>query len=292
MSIPRNHHFVSQCQIKNFYNFDLNKIFLYDKKLKNLFSNETTKSVFSEKDSNSTIENGTVDHESLEKELSQNFENDFSKHYNVIKSLLGSNQANLKKIYDSVVQLAKYGIAGYLRHPIDKKNTDNAIFKPIFEELMPIAAPDLKRDLQQLKEELGRVKYSNLTSYKDFAESVLEKMGDIRFDILQLTNEDYFLIGDKPSFVQRKKINEYFNPNIEEIAIIDIPLSSKILLKIESRKLSNMPNRFIELNDNDRKFIFDVNYAILMSSFKQVGCENMEYLSNFIEKLHTTTPIK
>ncbi|MFD0965114.1 DUF4238 domain-containing protein [Pseudofulvibacter geojedonensis] len=285
MSIPRKHHFVSECQIKNFYNDDLNRIFLYDKECDNHFSRMAPKSIFREKDCNSKIENGVIDHGTLEKELNLNFENDFLKHFNIIKSIINSNHANLEEIEDSVVYIAKYGIAGYLRHPIDKKNTDNTIFKPFFEELMPIAAPDLKCELKLLKEELGKVNYSNLTSYKDFVESVFDKMGDIRFDILQITSDDYFLIGDKSSFVQRRKINEYFNPNIEEIAIIDIPLSSKVLLKIESKKLSNKPSRFIQLNNNDSKFIFDVNYAILKLSFKQVGCENEEYLNDFIEKL-------
>lgn len=81
MSKPRNHHFVSQVHIKNFFNTTHSKIFIYDKILDNFYFKRTTKSLFSEKDLNTKFDNGLKDFESLENDLNHFFEKDFPAHY-------------------------------------------------------------------------------------------------------------------------------------------------------------------------------------------------------------------
>ncbi|AFL79724.1 hypothetical protein Aeqsu_0200 [Aequorivita sublithincola DSM 14238] len=73
MSIPRNHHFVSQVHINNFFNSEKGKFFIYDKLLDNHYFKTTSKSVCSEIDLNSKYDNGNLDYISLEKDLNEEY---------------------------------------------------------------------------------------------------------------------------------------------------------------------------------------------------------------------------
>src|SRR5258706_10216484 len=85
MRIPFNHHFVSQCQIRNFFNKRDKAIYLYDKRKDNLYSRPSTKSVFSEPGLNSKLtDDDTIDHESIEQDIKTNFEDAFRKNTDLI----------------------------------------------------------------------------------------------------------------------------------------------------------------------------------------------------------------
>ncbi len=49
MSTPKNHHYITQAHIRNFFNKEDKCIYLYDKKSKRFFTKNTSKSIFSEK---------------------------------------------------------------------------------------------------------------------------------------------------------------------------------------------------------------------------------------------------
>ncbi len=115
MSIPKNHHHVSQCHIRKFFNNSEKKIYLYDKWEDRYFWSKTTKTIFSEKFSNSKIHNGRVNHEILEKELKV-FEDDFEKITTLIKYVcenpLKPHGENIELMY----RLALFGLIGEMRN--------------------------------------------------------------------------------------------------------------------------------------------------------------------------------
>lgn len=285
MSIPRNHHYVSRCQIENFFNHEEGRIYLYDKELDNFFHKETTKSVFSEKDSNSKVTDGEIDHLSVELELKSSFEDGFTPSYKeLMKTLQDANgivsfPEHLLKL---LIQFTKYGLAGEIRSPKIKTFADEAINEALLEQILPFAAPDLKKELEELKALLSKTKHSNQISYNWFAESALQMMGEVYFEIYYIIDDCVFVLPDKPSLTQRERINQYYNPDIWEIAIVDVPLSSKIFLHAVSTKLEKGTNRIIRLSKDNKNFIDAVNTSILQYSFKQVACESSKYLEEIV----------
>lgn len=73
MSTSKNHHYISQAHIKNFFNKQTNCIYLYDKRSKRFSTKNTSKSVFSEKNLNT------------KKNSSEDF--DYSSIENIVKSI-------------------------------------------------------------------------------------------------------------------------------------------------------------------------------------------------------------
>lgn len=284
-NIPLNHHYVSQCQIRKFFNEKEGCIYLYDKKHKNYFRKTTTKTVFSEKEGNSRFVNGEFDHSSLEKDLKDNFED----HYNsclVLVNIMIENPENSPLILRSaLLYLVKYGIAGEIRIPHKKLATDSSIKKALFEDIMPFAAPGLKDSLMKLKERTDKTKYTNEVKYSEFSDSVLKSMGELSYVIYFIEGIDYFLLPDRASITKRMKINEYFNTDIKEIAMVGLPLSSKIYLHAEAKKIRNIPNHIIYINEEDNSKVNEINTALYHFSDKQVACENESYLKAFIERI-------
>ncbi|WP_028980170.1 DUF4238 domain-containing protein [Sporocytophaga myxococcoides] len=285
MSLPRNHHYVSQCQIKNFFNQKEGKIYLYDKETNNFFHKTTTKTVFSETDANSKFENGLIDHGSLEIDLKRNFEDDFTFCINEIHdAVVKNNQVFTQKLYQSLIILTKYGIIGEIRHPKFKAQSDQIIGN-IFKEIASHATPELKKQFKDLDNLMSQTKYSNNVIYSEFADEVLSKMGEIFFHIYYIQDEGLFILPDRSSYSHRAKINEYFNPDVREIAIVDIPLSSKIFLHAKSKKMQDGSDKIILLTRQNKDFIDKVNISVLQIANKQVACESGEYLKELVKLL-------
>lgn len=102
MSKPKNHHYVSQCHQKEFFDDNTGQIFLYDKELDNHYSKQSTKHLFSEDHLNSKLTKNGIDQESLEKELKILFEDDFHKHVNQVKIFL-VKQDDMQVTYESLL---------------------------------------------------------------------------------------------------------------------------------------------------------------------------------------------
>ena len=128
MSIPKNHHYVSQVHLKNFFNVDEGQIYIYDKTRKNFYSKKSTKTVFSEKYSNSRYLNGKLDHKSLEDDLNEHFEKDFSSHYDTINSFIQNRTWNTE-VQNALIYIAKYGIIADFRTPRYKQNFEENFFR-------------------------------------------------------------------------------------------------------------------------------------------------------------------
>lgn len=288
MSTPRNHH-VSICQIQNFWNSNKNNVWLYDKEMKNFFSKETPKSIFSERDSNSRMGNGNIDHLTLELELRDQFETPFTPSYKRLESFLLGIDKNNKKLNDDLNTLLRYGIAGLLRPPSKKKGTDDALKNVFFSVLYNLSSEEHKSQFDELKQTVFGSKYSNTLNYTDFVNAVLERMGEVFFEVYFIQSDDhFFLLSDKPSYGRREKINKYFNPDLEDYAKIGIPLSSKIFLHAESKKLRDNRDKVFIINESNIDFLHKLNSNIIDLADKFVACESEAYLRNFIKNVYST----
>jgi len=282
MNKPRNHHIVSQVHLKNFFNHAEGKIYLYDKERKNYYSQTSTRKIFSEIDSNTRYKDGINDFEILEKELNDHFEKDFNLHYSVIEKF--TKEKVLTAEFNAAIKyLAKYGIIGEFRAPRHKRDVDEAVFGTL-KLLLSNSTKEIQRELDEIMAFKEKTKYSNLVGYKKLADDILEKMGNLIFRISVPLNEDeYFFVTDCGSATRRAKINEYFNPDIEEVAYISLALSSKLYIEILSSKLENV--------DLESKLVFastrdvnQLNWANLYYCESKVACENEAYLKKFIEQ--------
>ena len=284
MSIPKNHHYVSKCHINHFFNDEKKRIYLYDKPLDNYFFKETTKTVFSEDLSNSRVVNGSIDHTSLEADLKK-YEDFFHHHVEVIRQYAASHGELRHERTHSFLGLVKYGIASELRHPTMKKFMDDQIDEALFGRILPHAAPELKAALEQQQAMRTMTKYSNALDYSEFAEEVLKRMGELCFIVYVIKTDDYFILPDRYSLIIREKINEYFNPDIKEIACVAIPLTSKLFLFASSKRFLNGTNTVVDVSESNQKIIYDINKDLYEWSLKQVACENEAYLFNLINRI-------
>lgn len=283
MSLPKNHHIVSKVHIKNFFNKGEGKIYIYDKLKKNIFFKSTLKSLFSEEHSNSRFSDRSIDCQTLEKELNDFFEKDFAKNVLIIQDFI-SNESFNEEVNNAFLYFVKYGIIAEMRTPRHKQKVDEAVFGTL-KGLSEMFSPELKADFEKTIEFQNHVKYSNLTSYLEIADEVLEKMGDLRYEVLVADEFNYFFIPDFGAATQRDKINEYFNPDIKEIAYVGLALTSKICINFFSTKLYKNrqipPSLVIDCDFNE---VEKYNLLNLRYCQSKVASENEEYLKGFVER--------
>lgn len=283
MSTPRNHHFVSQIHIKNFFNSNEEKIYIYDKLVNNHYYKTTTKSIFSEKDLNSIFEDGILDHKSLEDDLNNHFEKDFPKHLETIQTFL-ENMSFTKNVNEALIYFAKYGIIGEIRNPRHKKNVEETIYNA-FTQMYDWFDEKLKKEFDEAFAYKNEIKYRNVIQYSTFADDILKLMGNLVFVIeVPKNNNDYFLLPDFCAANRREKINEYFNPDVKEIAYIGLPLTSKIYIHFYSTKIKNQipESGVFELDSSIVHKLNEMNYKYCES---KVACESETYLKNFIKNV-------
>lgn len=287
MSIPRNHHYVSQIHLNQFFNNKKNCIYVFDKVKNNHFTKKSTKSLFSEKDLNTRYIDKTKDFKSLERDLNVFFEKDFAKNIEIVYELIKSAEMN-EDANKALYYFAKYGVIGDLRTPRHKKTMDDSMWESIG-KLIPICAPELKKELEEMFEYRKEVKYSNILEYSEISEKILETMGDLIFKVIIPKNEnDFFVVPDCSSITMRDKINEYFNPDIKEIAYIGIPISSKIYIHFFSEKLFKEYKPISDVVYEDSFVINKINKASFDVCQSKLACENEEYLKEFISGILTT----
>lgn len=283
MSTPKNHHIISKVHIKNFFNITEGKIYVYDKLQKKIFCKSTMKSLFSEEHSNSRYIEGTIDHQTLEKELNDYFEKDFTKNVSIIQSFINDKKYN-NQINNALLYFVKYGIIAEMRTPRHKKSVDEAVFGSL-KGLSEMFSSELKAEFEKATEFQNHVKYSNLTSYLEIADGILEKMGNLIYEILVADEFDYFFIPDFGAATQRDKINEYFNPDIKEIAYVGLPLTSKIYINFFSTKLfkkrEKVPSSVYFCDFETVEYYNRLNLNYCQS---KIASENEDYLKKFIER--------
>lgn len=283
MSVPRNHHHVSRCQLDNFFNHKAGRIYIYDKKLVNHFNSVSTKHVFSERDSNSSVIDDLVNHDKLEKDLNDHFESKFSIDFSNAQKIANGTSTFNERILESLIRLTKFGIACTLRSPEGKKSRDGMIKKALFEQILPVASPELKEELQITKAKYSVTKYFNRTLYSKFAQTVMDNMGKVFFKLYSIECDAFFLLPDTGSVIRRENINNHPNPDAQEIAMMGFPLSSKLFMHVESKKLSDGENELIRVTTSNIREVHRINLAMYLCSNRQVACESEAYLREFIE---------
>lgn len=126
--------------------------------------------------------------------------------------------------------------------------------------------------------------YSNTTSYAKIAEQIVLAMGKLVFQIFIPENEtDFFIIPDFSAGTARERINEYFNPDVKEIAYISLPLDSKIYIRFYSEKFfknSQVPDSVIMYCPSS--FVSELNKINLDYCQDKIACEDEKYLKSFI----------
>jgi hypothetical protein len=283
MSIPRNHHFISQTHIRNFFNLTKGEIYLYDKIKRNHYYRRTPKSIFSEIDLNSTYDNGLFDHASLENDLRKHFEDDFPRFLDTIKQFI-INENFSSEVNNALLYFAKYGIIGEVRNPRYKKKQRDTVYNAIIEILKGVDEK-FQNEIDEAFAYKKQDKYLNVIEYSKFANEVLKLMGNLVYVIEIPENEnDYFLLPDFCAANRREKINEYFNPDVKEIAYIGLPLTSKIYIHFYSTKIPRpLPESGIYKVGSSK--VYKLNEINLHFCESKVACENESYLKEFISQI-------
>lgn len=273
MSTPINHHYVSQCQLKQFFNASTREIYIYDKLRDNYYSKKTTKTLFSEDYSNSKIVNGRINHTDLELQLKVLFEDDFAKHLKIAQNFI-HDQSNIEEAYWSFNNLILIGILGEIRHPMYKKSLDVTMIK--FEQDV---FDRLNKPFQQKVKSDPLIKYENPPEYLSVAMKILSGMDPITFSLYVIDSNDHFLLPDASSF----HIREY--GEIGERMHIVVPISDKLLILGSSKKVENAKTQIITFHDDGNSDIFKINAQLANFAYKAVACSDKQFLEATIEAL-------
>jgi hypothetical protein len=151
---------------------------------------------------------------------------------------------------------------------------------------MPQAAPELKASLLELKDRLSRTRYSNFIQYSQHADQLFHLMGDITCLIYSIDCRKYFLLPDISAIRSREKINIYFNPDITEIAMIGMPLTSRLYMHSQSIKLGTILDGVKPINEKEFPGEIErINYSLYDNAYREVACENYDYLVRFRDNL-------
>lgn len=284
MSVPKNHHYISQAHIKNFFNTEKNEIHLFDKIQNRHFKKNTTKSIFSEKNLNTKrLEDNTYDYSTIEEELNQNFEKDFPSCVEIVKNFIETKNLN-DETQEALLYLSGYGLIAELRTPFRKKHTDD-ILKNGMKIIMEMGTDELKEGYKRFFGFDDEVKYSNSLNYIEFANNVIKAMGDLVLSIEIPQNEnDYFILPDFGAATVRERINKHFNPDAKEIAYIGLPLTSKLYLHFCSSKLKILPKP-PGIHYVTSEQVYMLNKANYEYARRTIACANIEYLQSLVEKL-------
>jgi hypothetical protein len=305
MSVPRNHHYVSQVLSEKFMSTE-GKLYKYNKHHKyNKFHTKTsTKSLFSQKDLNSKKDDaGNIDHNSVELELNKNFETDFNKHYKVIIDVVNTDRQIGERIpnSDEVIKSVKYligmALIAQVRHPIHIQNTNSTIFGVLF-EIAKNATDELKNEIYSSYQHVEDITNKIPVDYKELSEGIAQTMGEVIYS-LQIAPENEFFILPDCSAVQRRVGLEpdiidgekYYNLS-KPIATVLMPINSKILLAVTAERL--IPE---ELKENQhgiypikKELVMNFNRILFNEAFSEVICENQKYLSDLVYNLEKLPP--
>ena len=279
MSIPRNHHYISQIHIKKFFN-EQNEIYLYNKSTKLFQTKNSSKRIFSEKDLNTKYENGINDYTTVEQQLNQFYENDFDYYYNNILRLTVEKNIDLE-IQKSIVYLARYGAIANFRNPIYKSSLKKTFFNAL-KPAMDNATETLKNSFYNFFNNRGDSKYLGGDNYLEIGNEIVSKMGLLYFIIeIPENDNDFFILPDFGASTQRKKINKYINTEIEEIAYISLPLSSRLYLHIYSEKYPEGINSSgIKRLTSEQVNIINKHNLVLANDI--IASNNKQYLESLI----------
>jgi hypothetical protein len=282
MSIPINHHYVSQCHQREFFNDGDKAIYVYDKELKNLYKKTTTKSLFSEDNLNTKGDGIRLDYSSLESELKLLFEDDFFKLVSRIKSFV-LDPVDAQDVYENVLGwFVLMGIMGELRHPTFKKQLDDIMMKMGKDTLHLSTGVDRDKIEEYLKSKKS-TPYNNDLSYVRTALRIFDRMEPMEYEFFVILTDSHFLLPDTTCFQIRGQLHRYPNSFIKEIVELGIPLTDKIFLAARSSKLGVNRNgiQYIQREEHE-ELVENINRELFAFARKAVTCGDRGYLENFV----------
>jgi hypothetical protein len=287
MSIPRNHHFVSQVLIKKFLGPN-DMLFTYSKKNNCIEEKKYTRHDFAERDLNSTLDDDDfIDHKSIEDSLNKNFESNFNKYYDLL--IEGIEKEDYSNFLKAVHYLIRMGIIGDMRTPEHKLEIQQTIFGT-FEPLMEISTSELKNEYIKLKEKISIVKYISSVDYDELCNGIIDLMGEIIFSIFLAPKDNYFFLPDNSSVVFRSQLvpdtklsdgTILINPG-RPISTVIFPINSQIVIVAQSSKICQQKeNGIFQLS---KEVMIDYNKLFIKRSRDKVISSNKDYLIQFIKE--------
>ena len=300
MSIPRNHHYVSQVLSKKFMSPD-GKIFKFNKKVETRrFETKTsTRNLFSERNLNSKRDfDGNIDHSSVEMLLNQNFENDFNSHYDIVIEATnadvdeGSPLPNSEEVMESLEYLVGMGLIDQARHPKRIKESNRAIWGTLL-KIAEHATEELKTQIYTSYNGFTGITNKTPIDFRLLKDEFLELMGDVTLSINIAHDGEFFLLPNCTAAIIRVKLPDdiidgkvYINPS-EPIASVLMPLNSRVLITITSdRIIPDKPSIYGHgIYQLERHLTREFNKRIIERSIEEVIYENEKYLKSIVEEI-------
>lgn len=288
MSIPRNHHYVSQVLIKKFLNID-KRVSVFSKTENNIETKILQRQDFAERDLNSIIsDENTVDHKSIEDNLNENFERDFNKHYDSLFQSIEND--NLDLFTKSIKFLIKLGIIGDMRTREHQVEAQQAILGGIG-SLYEMFSDDLKAEYSSFINQNSTVKNKLPVDYSKLANEILDIIGeDACYCVFKASENHHFLLPDNTSITHRSKID----PDIETedgktlislampITMVIYPINNKTIIVVKSKKMEGEDlSGVFQLSE---KTTIDYNLLFIKNSRDKVICGDENYLKDFIDE--------
>jgi hypothetical protein len=283
MSVPKNHHYVSQCHQKEFFNNETGRIYLYDKERDNFYSKQSTKRLFSEEFLNSRATQGRIDHLTLEYELKALFEDDFAIHVKKVESFIES-QEDMQGGYEALCWLMLLGILGELRHPDFKYSLDKTMTALELDILTKATGLD-KKVIAQYIVKKRKTPYDNQLSYITTALRILERMEPLDFEIYYIKSNDHFLLPDTSCIQRRGQLKNYPNAFIKEIIQVGVPITDKIFILGTPQTLKTDLHGIHYIGDDNSAMVFNVNKNLYDFAKKGVACRDEHFLKITVEKI-------
>jgi hypothetical protein len=287
MSKPRNHHYVSRALTQNFTDAN-GKVPYYDKERDFFAVANSTKSIFSEEDLNTTkTKTGEIDYTSIEETLNRYFEQDFPKYFKKMTEALKSDGHT--HLTESIEYLMRIGIIGNMRTREHQIETENAIFGS-FDEITRHATDELRASFEHFMQSLTGVKNKLGTDFKELADRIKETMGEVIYSVFLAPENDYFILPDCTSAIHRAQLEddvihngEVLKPIGEPIATVILPVSSKIVLVSQAKKIC--PQEQHGIYNLSSEVLYSYNKLFFEQAHKKVACQDKVYLYEFVARI-------
>jgi hypothetical protein len=292
MSIPRNHHYVSQVLSRKFLD-NTGKLYLYDKTKKEFKTVDSTQYLFSQRDLNSALkEDGTLDHSSVENTLNRHFETDFNKHYERILAAanmnvpIGHRFADSEKLTESLEYMIRIGVIGEMRTPYNMKENENALFGSLL-MIAERATEELKSGIYSYYNSLSGVTNKTPVDLNEVCDKALNLMGNKVYTLHRAPEGSFFLLPDCSAIIGRAQLEDdividgktYHNP-ANLIASVTMPINSRMMIGTNAKKVMPGTNTgFHRLNGEGMQIM---NKLFFDAAYKEVVCEDETYLRNFV----------
>lgn len=287
MSIPRNHHYVSQVLIKKFLNPD-KRISTFSKKENKVVTKLLERQDFAERDLNSFVtDENVIDHKSVEDNLNANFERDFNKYYNLLFQSI--ENINLELFIKSIKSLIKLGVIGDMRTREYQLETQQIIYGKLG-EIIEIFSEETKIKNNDNFDDLNpSIKNKLPLNFNKTANEVLELIGDASYCVFKAHENHHFFLPDNTSLIQRSKTTQNIKMSNGKtlvrsdlpITIITYPIDNKNMIVVKSKKTKGLnSNGIFQLSE-----LTTINYNLnfIRNSRDKIISGEENYLKKFIK---------